>query len=1178
MDRRPPVRPDRRPAPSLLIAVAAATASLILSRDAWATAYTFSNPNGGAINVSTNFTPVGVPGASDTLVIDDLPRIFTNTTLTLPVNQTVAGITYSHFGQTSINGPGVLTLANGTLAFNDGITALPDAPLSSLFINASIAGSAGLTKTGPGFAVLAGANTYTGGTTITGAGAYSAPRGLTVLNDMSLGASGTTVTLSNYGTLRAASGFTTSRPIVTSNGFGRIESYGALTLNGAVTGAGGLQVAGYTGGTVTFGSNINTANGLQILDGNTVNVLGAIQNLVLKVYGTLNLGNATVGANAAALTNTTLMDVGGGTIRVFAGSSSVNAQTASTVYLWSGASVIELDPNVNGGAAFTAGGYARNNRATLFVLGRDLGNGPAGANRGNFFINGTVPALIGGGGTTATNTSIISHMLGNANVTGGTSQISVIDAGFVTYGANGVRPLAANEYATTLGSAATDNVRVSDGVVTQNAGATMNSLIVRDTMASAGLSGVTGTGTLTITSGAIAAVSDLAGEELFIDNPIAFGATEGVIHTAPTADGDSQLTLRGPISGTNGITKAGRGDLYLTNTSSTYTGTTTLDGGATIITGSVPVSAASVLGADSSAVVLSAGSNGNTYTQLLLDTPGSIFARNIAVITSVGSVTTSQSINTPALIGTRGGVGSVISGNIGLVEGGALTLLGDADPANVFTITGVISGGNNPVGTIQDPAVAAPQLQYIRLTGNNFYGDTIIRAGQWQVGSNTALGLGTVYFAGNNTTTPTGGIAAFGGARSLANTLVFRAAPVFAGTDALTFTGGVDLGSVNREVYTTNTADTTFAGVVDRGGIIKRGGGRLILAGSNLYNGQTIAYEGTLRAASNAALGIAAGTTNPNQGTFIINTGVLELANSINTSEAIYLGSGGNPIASANPTGNLRSISGANTISESVSFDNVGTVGVDGGSTLTLTGDTLDNTANATAALRKVGAGTLAVKNVRLSTLDVQAGTVRITAAGAPIGTSRVSSLSVASGALLDLTNNSLIYDYTTTSPPSAVIALLAAGQIDTTSGGANGAVGYAEASTLFTGATFPQSFAGQAFDNTTLILTYTLAGDATLNKTVDFDDLLAVAKNYNGTGKVWTQGDFDYNGTVDFNDLLLLAKSYGSTAPGEASVALATSASFAADWQLAQSLVPEPTTLAAMILPLVVQTRRRRK
>jgi hypothetical protein len=60
----------------------------------------------------------------------------------------------------------------------------------------------------------------------------------------------------------------------------------------------------------------------------------------------------------------------------------------------------------------------------------------------------------------------------------------------------------------------------------------------------------------------------------------------------------------------------------------------------------------------------------------------------------------------------------------------------------------------------------------------------------------------------------------------------------------------------------------------------------------------------------------------------------------------------------------------------------------------------------------------------------------------------------------------------------------------------------------------------------------YVLAGDLNRDGTVGFDDLLAMAQNYDQTGKTFSQGNIDYDaaGAVGFDDLLILAQRYGTT------------------------------------------------
>lgn len=73
----------------------------------------------------------------------------------------------------------------------------------------------------------------------------------------------------------------------------------------------------------------------------------------------------------------------------------------------------------------------------------------------------------------------------------------------------------------------------------------------------------------------------------------------------------------------------------------------------------------------------------------------------------------------------------------------------------------------------------------------------------------------------------------------------------------------------------------------------------------------------------------------------------------------------------------------------------------------------------------------------------------------------------------------------------------------------------------------------------------FALAGDANRDRAVNFDDLLALARNYGQAGKTLSEGDADGDGTVDFNDLLALARNYNQTlaAPANALPGLASTA-----------------------------------
>jgi hypothetical protein len=92
----------------------------------------------------------------------------------------------------------------------------------------------------------------------------------------------------------------------------------------------------------------------------------------------------------------------------------------------------------------------------------------------------------------------------------------------------------------------------------------------------------------------------------------------------------------------------------------------------------------------------------------------------------------------------------------------------------------------------------------------------------------------------------------------------------------------------------------------------------------------------------------------------------------------------------------------------------------------------------------------------------------------------------------------------------------------------------------------------------------FTYAGDATRDRSVDFNDLVKLAQNYNTSGgKTWAQGDFTGDGAVDFNDLVKLAQHYNTSFPSAGAVAapVESASSFAADWAMATATTPTTPT-----------------
>jgi autotransporter-associated beta strand protein len=222
--------------------------------------------------------------------------------------------------------------------------------------------------------------------------------------------------------------------------------------------------------------------------------------------------------------------------------------------------------------------------------------------------------------------------------------------------------------------------------------------------------------------------------------------------------------------------------------------------------------------------------------------------------------------------------------------------------------------------------------------------------------------------------------------------------------------------------------------------------------------------------------------------------------------------------------------------------------------------------------------------------------TVGATGTASQLGTAmlRVTSLTVNTGGKLDLANNRLIDDYSGGTPITSIRTAIAAGYangawtgpgIQSSSAIANPtrALGYADASDVlpFANGATSDTFLGSTVDKTTMLIRYTLAGDANLDGTVDFLDLSRLAQNYNVTDgtRTWAQGDYNYDGNVDFTDLAKLAQSYNTTLPGgAAAIPAGVPAGFEADLARAFADVPEPGTFSLALGGLLFANHRQRR
>jgi hypothetical protein len=202
-----------------------------------------------------------------------------------------------------------------------------------------------------------------------------------------------------------------------------------------------------------------------------------------------------------------------------------------------------------------------------------------------------------------------------------------------------------------------------------------------------------------------------------------------------------------------------------------------------------------------------------------------------------------------------------------------------------------------------------------------------------------------------------------------------------------------------------------------------------------------------------------------------------------------------------------------------------------------------------------------------------------------------------ATGGRLDITNGRLIVDYVVGgSPIGSVREQIVSGYnvggarwtgngiVSSTAAGAGAdlfGVGYAEASEL-PAVMAAGTFGSEPVDGSAVLVRYTKLGDADLDGSVGFSDLVRLAQNYNaaGGGLTWSRGDFTYDGLVNFSDLVKLAQNYNTALAAADALPAAgvAGAAFAEDWAAAMVQAPEPGAVGVVGIVSVVGLMRRRR
>ncbi|WP_164156216.1 autotransporter-associated beta strand repeat-containing protein [Sandarakinorhabdus rubra] len=818
----------------------------------------------------TNQTGVGVedfqPGEN---------AFFTNTggTITLADSTSYRELNFQANGYV-INPAAAQTLSatGGMISVTAGNTAT---------INAALAGTGGLSKTGPGILVLGGANTVTGGFTINGG----------TLAVTSAAALGPDAVFINGGaqTLRFDASMTVANTInATGVGYNIDTGANTVILNGSLSG----------GGADKFGSGTLVLN----------NAINAQPNALAVFGGTLIVNGGVQGG------------VGGASASTIGGTGTVTGLVSTSGTLSPGAAPGQV-------GTLTVGSLTLGSTSTsLFDLGAPAGPNDLVVSNGNLVLDGTLNVNPLAGWNTGTGSYTLftyggaltdnGLALGGALTTAPTGVSYAIDTGTagvvlldVSYAGNfnwdGAGP-AANGVVN--GGSGTWNDSSTNWT---NDPGTFNLAYVDDIATVANFGGVSG-GTVTLDGDRTAGTVNFTtgGYTLTGDSLNLAGDATISVAAAITA------VIESEIAGVDGLTKTGGGILAL-NGANSYTGGTALSAGTirvandnALSSGALAMAGGTTLAAGAADLVL-ANAIGITGISTI-DSGGNRFALDGVV--SGGGTLSKQGSGTLVLNGNSYTGGTALQagtieirrdsslGTGALAMAGGTTLRAIASDLilnNAISTAGVGTIDSGPLSLTLDGLISGPGSiakvgagTLVLSNANSYAGGTALNTGTILIGNSSALGTGALAMAGGTTLVA-----------GAPNLLVLNAVS----------TAGV--GTIN-----TGTSTLTLAGIVSgAGSIAKVGTGTLVLNGANSYAGGTTLAAGGITVGTSTALG----------------SGALAMAGGTR----LTAGADGLGLANAISTAGIGTVdTGANTLALSGIVSGSGSIAKVGSGTLVLNG------------------------------------------------------------------------------------------------------------------------------------------------------------------------------------------------------------------------------------------------
>ncbi|MIV38653.1 autotransporter outer membrane beta-barrel domain-containing protein [Salmonella enterica] len=827
----------------------------------------------------------------------------------------------------------------------------------------AISGSGQVVKSGDKTLTLSGANSYTGGTTISGGT-------LVATNVDALG----TGNVTDNATLELNTGGTFDNAI---GGTGSVVKSGdkTLTLSGANSYTGGTTISGGT----LIAANVN-ALGTGAIDNRASLLLDASGQFTVTDLTTGSGGNTEIGAGST-LQATTLTQKSDSTLTINLNSNTVDpvihaasqVSLAGTLDITGVGDVLDSDPaSTDDLDTFTliasdktiAGDFEK-----LTVAGMDADLADFITVDGRIDDTGKQYELTTALTWYADRDDAVTDAHGTFNLTNADGSFAVntvlenVDAtldpasstgwdgtSLIKQGAGTLILNAENTYTggTTIsgGTLVATNVEaLGTGDVTDNAVLELNTGGTFDNAIS-GIGQVVKSGDETLM---LSGTNTYSGGTLISGGTLVASNVEALGTGDVTNDAVLELNTSGDfdnaISGSGQVEKSGDGTLTLSG-SNTYTGGTLISGGTLVAsnvealgTGDVTNDAVLELNTggtfdnaiSGSGQVVKSGddaltlSGANSYTGGTLISGGTLIASNVEALGS-GDVTD----NATLALNTGGTFDNAISGSGQVVKSGddVLTLSG----ANSY------SGGT----LISDGTLVASNVE--ALGSGDVTNDAVLELNTGGTFDNTISGSGRVVKSGDGALTLSGANSYSGGTLISDGTLIAGRVDVLGSGDVTD--------DATLELNTGGTFDNAISG---SGQVVKSGDKMLTLSGANSYSGGTLISDGTLVASNVEALGTGDVTNNA---TLELNTGGDFTNNISGSGQVVKSGDDTLTLSGANSYTGGTTISGGTLVATNV--EALGSGDVTNNAVLELnTGGTFDNAISGSGQVVKSGDKTL---------------------------------------------------------------------------------------------------------------------------------------------------------------------------------------------------------------------------